>query len=155
MLLLVLKLNLKLILLLLRTPRDIAGIANFPYPCSVPFIVWSIIINIISNALICNIDAPCVAFGNNKFKIGSANIHIPIVQGSPINIEISNENDDFSLISFLSFLALAAEIAGTNAVAKATFIDIGIDIGSVIKVSTFPPKIPVLAKCHFFCHKCF
>lgn len=121
-----------------RNAREIVGIINFPYPWRVPFIVWSNIINIIVKELICKTDAPAVAFGNNKFKIGLANMHIPIVQGSPINIDMSNENDALFVISLLFFFAFAAEIAGTSAVAKATFID----NGSVISVSTFPPNIP-------------
>ncbi len=39
---------------------------------------------------------------------------------------------------FLSFRAFAADIAGTNAVANATFIA----NGNVVNVSTFPPSIP-------------
>ena len=38
----------------------------------------------------------------------------------------------------MSFFALAADIAGTNAVAKATFMA----NGKLVNVSTFPPKIP-------------
>ena len=102
------------------------GIINFPYPCKAPFIVWSKIVNIIVNALI--------AFGNNKLRIGPANTHIPIVHGKPINIEINNEKDVFSDIVFLSFLALAADIAGTKAVENATFID----KGKLVSISTFP-----------------
>lgn len=68
-------------------------------------------------------------------------MHIPIVHGSPISIETSNEKVVFCFIVFLSFLAFAAEIAGTNAVAKATFID----NGRLVKVSTFPPNIPYCA----------
>ena len=65
-------------------------------------------------------------------------MHIPIVQGSPISIDTSSENEVFLVISLLSFFALAADIAGTSAVAKATFID----SGRLVKVSTFPPNIP-------------
>lgn len=133
-----LKLNLKSVLLQLRHPNAIAGTASFPYPCNAPFIVWSSIVNIIVNELICNITSPALAFGNNKLSIGPANKNIPIVHGSPINIDIIRENDVFSVIAFLSLLALAAAIAGTNAVANATFID----KGKLVKVSTFPPKIP-------------
>ena len=61
-------------------------------------------------------------------------MHIPTVQGNPINIEINNENDVFSLIVLLSFLALAADIAGTSAVENATFID----NGKLVSISTFP-----------------
>ena len=60
------------------------------------------------------------------------------MQGNPINIEINKENDVFCFIVFLSFLALAAAIAGTNAVENATFIE----SGKLVKVSTFPPNIP-------------
>ena len=95
-------------------------------------------LKIIVKALICNINAPSFAFGNNKFNIGWANINIPTVQGNPINIETNNENDVFSVIVLLSFLAFAADIAGTNAVAKATLIA----NGKLVKVSTFPPNIP-------------
>ena len=38
----------------------------------------------------------------------------------------------------VSFLAFAADIAGTSAVANATFIA----NGKLVNVSTFPPKIP-------------
>ena len=101
--------------------------------------------------LICNIISPELAFGNNKFSIGPANMHIPTVQGSPINIDISNENDVFCVIVFWSFLALAAEIAGTNAVANATFID----NGKLVSVSTFPPQYSILRNSHVFWHKLF
>lgn len=60
------------------------------------------------------------------------------MHGKPISIEISNENDVFCFIVFLSLLAFAADIAGTNAVENATFID----KGRLVSVSTFPPKIP-------------
>ncbi len=102
--------------------------------------VWSNMVKIIVNELICKITSPALALGNNKFKIGPANKHIPTVQGRPISIEISNENDVFSVIVFLSFFALAEAIAGTNAVAKATLID----NGKLVSISTFPPNIPVL-----------
>ena len=105
------------------------GIINFPYPCKAPFIVWSKIVNIIVNALICKTTSPELAFGNNKLRIGPANTHI-----KPINIEINNEKDVFSDIVFLSFLALAADIAGTKAVENATFID----KGKLVSISTFP-----------------
>ena len=131
---LVLILSLKLILLKHRHPSEIVGIINFPYPCSAPFIVWSKIVNIIVNALICNTTSPELAFGNNKFNIGPAKMHIPIVQGSPINIEVNKENDVFSVIVLLSFFALAADIAGTNAVANATLID----KGKLVSISTLP-----------------
>ena len=88
--------------------------------------------------LICKTVAPELALGNSKFKIGPANIHIPIVQGSPINIDVSNEKDVFFVIFFLSFLALAAAIAGTKAVANATLMD----KGRLVSISTFPPNIP-------------
>ena len=115
-----------------------AGIFSFPYPCRAPFIVWSNIVNKIVNALICKITAPSLAFGNSNFKIGPAKMHIPIVQGKPISIDISKEKDVFCVIVFLSFLAFAADMAGTNAVLKATLID----NGKLVNVSTFPPKIP-------------
>ena len=138
---LVLKLNSRLTLQLLRHPNEIAGILSFPYPCSAPFIVWSSIVNIIVKELICNINAPSLAFGNNKFNMGSANINIPAVQGSPINIEVNNENDVFLVIVLLSFFAFAADIAGTSAVENATFID----NGRLVSISTFPPNIPYCA----------
>ena len=81
---------------------------------------------------------PSLAFGYNKFSIGPANKHIPIVHGSPISIETSKEKDVFCFIVFLSLLAFAADIAGTKAVENATFID----KGRLVKVSSFPPKIP-------------
>ena len=142
---LVLILNLKWVLRLLRHPSDIAGIINLPYPCNAPFIVWSKIVNIIVNELICNINSPELAFGNSKFNIGSANIHIPTVHGNPISIEISKENDVFFVIVLLSFFAFAADIAGTSAVEKATFIE----SGKLVSISTFPPKIPYWAKASF------
>ena len=95
-------------------------------------------VNKMVNELICNITSPELAFGNSKFKIGPANRHIPIVQGSPISIDIIKEKDVFFVIVFLSFLALAAAMAGTKAVAKATLID----NGKLVSISTFPPKIP-------------
>lgn len=82
--------------------------------------------------------SPELALGNNKLRIGPANKHIPTVQGSPINIDVIKENEVFCVIVFLSFLAFAADIAGTNAVAKATLID----NGKLVSISTFPPKIP-------------
>lgn len=130
---------------LLRQPKAIAGTLNFPYPCSIAFIVWSNTVNIIVNALICNITVPLLAFGNNNLSIGPANINIPTVQGSAINIDVINENDDFCTIVFLSFLAFAADIAGTNAVANATFID----SGKLVSISTFPPNIPYCANASF------
>ena len=69
------------------------GIISFPYPCKAPFIVWSNIVKIIVNELICNTTSPELALVNNKFKIGPANKHIPIVHGRPINIDVNNEND--------------------------------------------------------------
>ena len=100
--------------------------------------VWSNIVNKIVNELICSITVPLLAFGYNKPNICSANMHIPTVQGKPISIEISSENDVFCFIVFLSFLAFAAAIAGTNAVENATFID----SGKLVNVSTLPPNIP-------------
>ena len=82
--------------------------------------------------------SPELALGNNKLRIGPANKHIPTVQGSPINIDVIKENEVFCVIVFLSFLAFAADIAGTNAVAKATLMD----NGKLVSISTFPPKIP-------------
>ena len=113
--------------------------------------VWSNIVNIIVKELICKIVAPALAFGNNKFKIGPANMHIPTVHGNPINIDTSNENDVFSVIVFLSFLAFAADIAGTNAVANATLIE----SGKLVSISTFPPKIPYCANASFSGKNCF
>lgn len=100
--------------------------------------VWSNIVNKIVSELICNTTSPELAFGNSKFKIGPANKHIPIVHGSPISIEVIKENDVFWVIVFLSFLAFAADMAGTKAVANATLID----NGKLVNISTFPPKIP-------------
>ena len=77
----------------LRHPNATVGTINFPYPCNAPFIVWSNIVNIIVKELICNIASPALAFGNNKLKIGPANINIPTVHGNPINIDINNEKD--------------------------------------------------------------
>ena len=122
----------------LRHPNAIVGIINFPYPCNAPFIVWSNIVNIIVSALICNIASPALAFGNSKLNIGPANMNIPTVHGRPISIDINKENDVFSVIVFLSFLAFAADIAGTSAVENATFIE----SGKLVSISTFPPKIP-------------
>jgi len=68
-------------------------------------------------------------------------MNIPTVQGKPINIDTNNENEVFCVIVLLSFLAFAADIAGTNAVAKATLIA----SGKLVNVSTFPPKIPYCA----------
>ena len=68
-------------------------------------------------------------------------MYIPTVHGKPINIDVNKENDVLFVIVFLSFLAFAADIAGTKAVAKATFID----NGKLVNVSTFPPKIPYCA----------
>lgn len=82
--------------------------------------------------------SPELALGNSKLRIGPANRHIPTVQGSPISIEVSKEKDVFCVIVFLSFLAFAADMAGTNAVAKATLMD----NGKLVSISTFPPKIP-------------
>ena len=97
-------------------------------------------VKIIVSELICNTTSPELALGNNKFKIGPANTHIPTVQGSPINIDVINEKDVFCVIVFLSFFAFAAEMAGTKAVAKATLMD----KGKLVSISTFPPNIPVL-----------
>lgn len=142
---LVLILDLRLVSQLLRHPKAIAGTLNFPYPCSIALIVWSSTVNNIVNELICNTTAPELAFGNNKFNIGPANTNIPTVHGNAINIEVNIENEDFFTIVFLSFLALAAEIAGTNAVEKATFID----SGKLVSISTFPPSIPYCANASF------
>ena len=76
-----------------RNENAIAGVNNFPYPCSEPLIVWSNIVNNIVKELIFNINSPELAFGNNKFNIGPAKINIPTVHGNPINIEINNEKD--------------------------------------------------------------
>ena len=62
--------------------------------------VWSNIVNKIVNELICSITVPLLAFGYNKPNICSANMHIPAVQGKPISIEISSENDVFCFIVF-------------------------------------------------------
>ena len=145
------KIKFKINFIITPHPSAIAGIANLPYPCSAPFIVWSSIVNIIVSELICNITEPALAFGNSKFNIGPAKMHIPIVQGSPINIDISNENDVLLVIVCSSLLAFAAEIAGTNAVANATFID----SGKLVSISTFPPKYSILCYCHIFWHKIF
>ena len=100
--------------------------------------VWSNIVKIIVKELICKTIAPELAFGNSKFKIGPANTHMPTVQGSPINIDVSNEKDVFCVIVFLSFLALAAAMAGTKAVENATLMD----KGRLVSISTFPPNMP-------------
>ena len=76
-----------------------AGILNFPYPCKIELIVWSNIVKIIVNALICKTSVPELAFGYSKFSIGPANIHIPTVHGSPISIDINNVNVDFCFIA--------------------------------------------------------
>ena len=109
-----------------------------PYPCKAPLIVWSNIVKIMVKELICKTVAPELALGNSKFKIGPANTHIPTVHGSPINIDVNSENDVFCVIVFLSFLAFAAAIAGTRAVANATLMD----KGRLVSISTFPPNIP-------------
>ena len=119
-------------------PKAVAGTITFPNPWSAPFIVWFNTENIIVNAATCNNPAPLLAFGYNNFSIGSANTHIPIVQGRPINIDTNNENDVRFVAVSVSFLAFASAIAGTNAVANAIFTD----NGSPIRVSTFPLNIP-------------
>ena len=78
------------------------------------------------------------ALGYNNFNIGSANTHIPIVHGNPINIDTNSENDVRFVAVCVSFLALASAIAGTNAVANAIFTD----NGNPINVSTLPLNIP-------------
>ena len=128
----------------LRHPNATVGTINFPYPCNAPFIVWSNIVNIIVKELICNIASPALAFGNNKLKIGPANINIPTVHGNPINIDINNEKDVFSVIVFLSFLAFAADIAGTNAVENATFIE----SGKLVAYQLYHPKFHIVPKPH-------
>lgn len=92
--------------------------------------------------LICNITVPSLALGYSNLNIGPANMHIPTVQGNAISIDVINENDDFCTIVFLSFFAFAADIAGTKAVAKATFTE----SGKLVSVSTFPPRIPYCAR---------
>ena len=57
-------------------------------------------VNITVKELICKITSPELAFGNNKLRIGPANIHIPTVHGSPISIEVNKENDVFCVIVF-------------------------------------------------------
>ena len=47
------------------------------------------------------------------------------MHGRPINIDVNKENEVLFVIVFLSLFALAAAIAGTNAVEKATLIDRG------------------------------
>ena len=131
-------LNLKSVLQLLRQANAVAGTITLPNPCNAPFIVWSNIVNIIVNELICNIILPAVAFGKSKLSICCAKIHIPIVHGSPISIEIKSENDVLLVAVFVSFFALAAAIAGTSAVANAILIE----SGKLVKVSIFPANIP-------------
>lgn len=97
-------------------------------------LVWSNIENITDIEIICSNNAPSFAFGYNKSNIGCANIIIPITQGNPINIDVNSEKDVLLVAVFLSFLALAADIAGTNAVANAIFIA----SGRFVNVSTFP-----------------
>ena len=60
--------------------------------------VWSNIVKMIVNELICKTSVPELAFGYNKFSIGPANIHIPTVHGSPISIDINSVNVDFCFI---------------------------------------------------------
>ena len=86
----------------------------------------------------CNNNAPWFAFGYNKFKIGCAKTIIPTTHGRPINIDVNNENDVLFVAVSLSFLALAADIAGTSAVANAIFIA----SGKLVNVSTFPLNCP-------------
>ena len=86
----------------------------------------------------CNNNAPSFAFGYNKFNIGCANTIIPTTQGKPINMDVNNENDVLLVAVSLSFLAFAADIAGTNAVAKAILIA----RGKFVNVSTFPLNCP-------------
>ena len=104
-------------------------------------IVWSNIVKIIVSEDICNNNAPSGCAGYSKCNIGSAKTIIPIVQGSPISILAIKENETLFVVVSLSPLAIALEIVGTNAVAKAILIDKGNDVN----VSTFPPKIPYCA----------
>ena len=95
-------------------------------------------LDIIVNAATCNSPPPALAFGYSKLSIGCANMHIPIVHGSPINIDTNNENEVLLVAVSMSFFAFASAIAGTNAVANAMFTD----NGNPISVSTFPLNIP-------------
>ena len=69
------------------------------------------------------------------------NINIPAAHGNPINIVINIEKATLLFAVFISFVALAAAIAGTNAVANAMLKDNGSDVS----VSTFPVNIPYCA----------
>lgn len=51
----------------------------------------------------------------------------------------------------MSFLAFAADIAGTNAVENATFIE----SGKLVSISTLPPNIPYCAKASSSVINCF
>ena len=120
------------------TSEDTAGITTLPNPCNAPLAVWTNTENNIVIALSCNNKLPEAAFGNSNANICSENIIIPTVHGNPINIVTSIEKDIRLLAVFLSFFAIDADTAGTNAVAKATLKD----KGNVINVSTFPLKMP-------------
>ena len=60
------------------------------------------------------------------------------MQGSPINIVTSKENDTLFVAVFISPFSFAVVIAGTSAVANAILNDNGRDVN----VSTFPLNIP-------------
>lgn len=120
------------------TVKAIAGTITFPKPCNAPLIVCARTVKIIANELICSKRVPEDCAGNNSFNIGSANIYIPTVQGSPINIVTKIEKLTLLLAVVISFLALAYERAGTSAVANAMLKDSGNDVN----VSTFPLNIP-------------
>ena len=60
------------------------------------------------------------------------------MQGSPIKMVVSIENDILFLHVLISPMAFADEIVGTSAVANAILND----IGRVTSVSTFPLRIP-------------
>ena len=111
-------------------PKAVAGTITFPKPCKPPLIVWFKTENIIVKAATCNSVAPLLAFGYNRFNIGPANTHIPIVQGKPISIDTNKENEVRLVAVVVSFLAFASAIAGTKAVANAIFTDTTYDVVS-------------------------
>ena len=92
--------NVKFIASFASTPHNIptSGIKFFPRPCNVPIIVCYTVKNTKDKLLICSINAPELALGNNIFNIGFANAKIPAQQGKPIKIFTRIENDTLLLI---------------------------------------------------------